>query len=568
MGLDAPLRSILARTVMTAPSLPEEAFLPKRPCNEHERLSFLVRRNRMFSLCTPAEQQCLTELARWYATVRLELFAKPNLFTESYSAWFNHRYSFRAKSKLNPITLGLSKASLLIYKIERRLGLYAQSRLITRMRSIVGEDEIDRLVVVTHFFRMLPLDFGIIEQRAFENRLDALMGECLASGRISAVRRFDAVRRCVAWSYEGNRYEMGMSNACLSKHVWPLLLEVAQEDMESAVHLIDAHWNQTRPPQILMTLHLHEQSELAYKLAVKLKPHRVDFAAGMLCVLVFDASYQVKKVDQPAADVLGKIIEASCQLLAAWTFERSWTASQGALRSIDHLLRFGDPQADYWSKLAAEGLTIMKTLPEKELDRQLRLLAQVVFYSVNSAVVREGFELFIGCIKRRLDVKGDWEWFLTPTIEDVSQSLSILEDKVMSMRNQRIKANPNHPLLNAVEQQLEVFLADLQSSQPASGLTNIVSLTLALTNETLIRKFHQILREEFEMRAREFPVDAGLALKSMIQHCGYSQMDDEEYRKDLCKESYNALLPILECISSSDAAVARTGVGWSPRQGW
>jgi hypothetical protein len=550
---------------VTLHTLSKEAFLPKRPLNEHERREFLARRNRMYSLCTPKEQQCLSELAHWYATARLELIAKPNLFTESYAAWFEHRYSFGARPKLNPIVLGLSKFHLLIHKIERWLSVRAQSNLIARMRPLIGGDGADTLVAPIYFFRVLPLEFGFTERVALETRLDALLDECLTSRHVSAVRRFDAVRRCAKWSYEGNRYVSLSHGSGLNKHAWPLLLEVAQEDVESAVGLVDAHWNQTRPPQILTTLHLHERPELAYKLAMKLKPHRTDFAADMLCALIFDASYQVKKLDQAAAEVLASIIDSSCKLLAEWMFERSWTTSQIALRSLDHLLRYGDPQADYWIKLAPETLTILKTVPLKELDQQLRLLAAVVFYSGDSGLISEASAVFEGCSARRLDITGDWEWAVMPAISDVSQSLSILEDKVMSMRNRHIAANPNHPLLHLVETQLQVFLARLLTAEPACALSNLVFLTLALSNETLIRKHHRILRDEFSARVREHPIDAGLALKKLIQYCGYSQMDDETYRKELCKESFNALLPLLESISSVDAAVARTGIGWSPR---
>jgi len=419
------------------------------------------------------------------------------------------------------------------------------------------------LVAVVLFLRMLPPEFGPIEQSLIEGELDALLAESLENRRISAVRRIDALIRCAMWSYDDNKYVM--HDVGLRKHAWPLLLEVAEEDTAAAIRLIDKHWNQTRPPQILMTLHLHERPELAYKLAVKLKPLRMDFAADMLCALIFDASYQVKKLDQAAAEVLASIIDSSCKLLAEWMLERSWTTSQIALRSLDHLLRYGDPQAEYWLKLAPETLAILKTLPLKELDQQLRPLAAVVFYSGDSGLISEASALFEGCIARRLNISGDWEWAVMPAISDVSQSLSILEDKVMSMRNRHIAANPKHFLLQLVEAQLQVFLTRLFTAEPASALSNLVLLTLALSNETLIRKHHRMLHDKFEVLARDHPADAGLALKKLIQHCGYSQMDDEMYRKELCKESFNALLPLLETISSVDAAVARTGIGWSPR---
>ena len=195
----------------------------------------------------------------------------------------------------------------------------------------------------------------------------------------------------------------------------------------------------------------------------------------------------------------------------------------------------------------------------------MRLLAAVVFYSGDSGLVREASALFEGCSERRLDIVGDLEWVLIPAVSDVTQSLSILEDKVMSMRNRHVMANPNHPLLHVVETQLQAFLARILATEPACALSNLVSLTLVLSNETLIRKHHRMLRNEFEARAREYPTDAGLALKKLIQYCGYSQMDDEMYRKELCKESFNALFPLLESISATDAAIARTGIGWNPR---
>jgi hypothetical protein len=51
----------------------------------------------------------------------------------------------------------------------------------------------------------------------------------------------------------------------------------------------------------------------------------------------------------------------------------------------------------------------------------------------------------------------------------------------------------------------------------------------------------------------------------VIKSCGYSQSDDEIYRKAVCKETFEAMLPLLESISPEAAAHARTGIGWSPR---
>lgn len=89
---------------MSSPTLPKNAFLPRRQLDERQRQLFFTRRNRMFSLCTVPEQQLLVELAHWYATVPLEPFAKPNIFSKSYIAWFNHRYFPWMNQQFDPIT--------------------------------------------------------------------------------------------------------------------------------------------------------------------------------------------------------------------------------------------------------------------------------------------------------------------------------------------------------------------------------------------------------------------------------------------------------------------------------
>lgn len=356
----------------------------------------------------------------------------------------------------------------------------------------------------------------------------------------------------------------------MRKYAWPLLLQIAHENIEAAVRLIDAHWNPKRPPppEILMSLDLHETPELAYQLAVKLKPHRPEFATDMLGESIFYASFQLKKLDQPATTAVEKVMDATCQLLAEWTFDTSPMSAKSSLLSMDRLFRFGNPEEDYWQNISPKCLAVIKGLEPTEQGKQLRLLAQVVFYGDSfSPLVIEAHELFKTCISRRTsEVQGrNWEWDLKGVITEVCQSLSILEDKALSFRNRRIAANPNHPLLRTVNEQLQDFLERLLSNEPSSALSHIVSLTLALSNQTLIRKHHRILCAEFESRARLFPTDAGLALKRLIQYCGYSQLDDEMYRKDLCQESFKALLPVLHGISPTDAAVAGTGVGWNPR---
>jgi len=426
------------------------------------------------------------------------------------------------------------------------------------------------LLGMIHFFRLLPLEIGFDGQRALEEKLDAMTSEYLANGRVSASRRFDALTRCIHWTYGPNAVPGGLNAPQLRKHAWSVLLEVADESMETAIRLIDEHWNKEprRSPEIFSVLYLHETPELAYRLALMFRPHRPQFAAAMLRESILCASYQLARLDQTSAIGMKKVMDASCQLLADWVFEELPTDAKDSLPAMDCLFRFGNPEAAYWRKIPKACLAIIKAMEPKEQNRQLRLLAQVVFYGDESGpLMTEAHELFKTCVTRRLgEPQGrNWEWDLEGVVGEACQSLSVLEDKAVAFRNQHIAPNPDHPLLRTVEGQLDGFLQRLLSHEPSSGLSHIVLLTLALSNEALIRKHHQILRNEFELRASSFPVDAGLALKHLIKFCGYGQSDDEMYRKDLCEEAFHALLPMLERISPADATVARTGVGWNPR---
>jgi hypothetical protein len=555
---------------MTLSTLPKTAFLPGHPLNENDRRALMERRDKLFLLCTPAEQQCLIELARWYESHRLEISGEPNIVKQSFLAVFYHRHLPWANQKPGLIVRLLAKLSGAVYKLERWNNQRFQSDFITRMGSLVHEVDEDVLLGAINFFRILPLDAGFDGQRTLMNKLDAMASRCVANPHVSASRRFAALQRSVQSTYGPTGLQRGLDEPNLRKQAWPLLLEIAHENMATAVRLIDEHWDQTpaRPPQILMSLHLHESPELAYQLAVTLKPHRPGFAVDMLREFILYSSFQLKRLDQPAAIALEKVMDASCQLLADWTFDTSLADTKSPLRAMDSLFRHGNPEEGYWQKIPRECLAVIKSLEPAAQDRQLSLLAQAVFYGDSfSQLAAEAHELFKACVVRRLgepwarDREGDLE----RAIRDACESLSILEEKVMSFRNRRIAASPDHPLLHTVHAQLQGFLERLLANEPSAALSRIVSLTLALSNQMLIRKYHRILRDEFEARAGDFPADAGLALKQLIQYCGYSQADDEMYRKDLCRESFNALLPVLEGISPTDAAVARTGIGWNPR---
>jgi hypothetical protein len=68
-----------------------------------------------------------------------------------------------------------------------------------------------------------------------------------------------------------------------------------------------------------------------------------------------------------------------------------------------------------------------------------------------------------------------------------------------------------------------------------------------------------MLCAEFEQHARLHPADAAASLKRLAQYSGFSQSDDEMYRKDLRESSYRALLPVLQEVSPEHVPLAREG---------
>ena len=358
----------------------------------------------------------------------------------------------------------------------------------------------------------------------------------------------------------------GATDAELNEHRWQALMDLACEDIDAAVRVIDEHWKLNQATPLFWTMYLNETPDLAYQLALKLKPHRSAFAIDMLAASVRYASPQLDKLDHPSA-ALEAVVRSSCELLAEWTLDDRQPDPHGALLGIACLLQFGYPDAAYWRRIPEQCLATIKHLTPMDQCRELKLLAQVAFYAdSSSAAAKDALQLFGAVVARSLDATQGW----TPELEKavfwgVGMSLSILEDKYLAFRNRRVAANPTHSLLRILDERIDAFRQELLAREPSAALRHLVSLALKISNETLIRKQHRILREEFEARARNFPVDAGLALKELIQHVGFSQLHDEMYRKELCQTSFDALIPVLANISSADAAIARTGIGWSPR---
>ncbi|WP_143171313.1 hypothetical protein [Rhizobacter sp. OV335] len=551
---------------MTTPTLPRSAFLPRRPLNHKERQDIVVRRDRLFALCTPAEQRRLVDVARWYAAHETRLLTRPNVLMESFEVVFHHRYL----SVLYPrppglLTRGLALAWRAVLRVEIWRERRMRAGLVAHLATVRDEGAADELLGVVHFLLLLRVDVGMNEQSTFDRQLEALAADCVGDGRVPVARRFAAAQRCELWPREVTGWNVSRH---MDLHVWRLLLQLAHEDAQAAVRVIDEHWGRRESPQLLQAMCLHDDPQLASQLATRLKPHRADFAASMLCTSIQESSYQLSRVPEPAAASLQQLMDASCLLLAEWTFATNpGLETRAALVALDHLFRFGDPAQRYWRELPPRCLALVQGLPSVEQVDWLRLLAGAVFYADRAEpVAAEALLLTEVLIRDRIASALGRAEDLDACASDICRAaLGVLEDKVLSGRNRRVPAMPDHVLLRTVEPLLDDLLARAMAGEPHHALRQLVSLVCGLSGEVLARKYHARLRERFEQHARNHPDDAGLALKQLIQHCGFSQVDDEMYKKDLYRESFNLLLPVLETISLQDAAVARTGIGWSPR---
>lgn len=542
-----------------------------------------MRRDQLFALCTPAEQRRLVAAAEWCQGHDPTLLAKPNVLTESASAVFDQR-SLRPLHPGAPslLTRMLAKASSATQEVEARRSSRMQADFIAYLAAIQEEGAADELLGVVHFLRVVPVLPGTADVRQFNQQLGELAARCVADARVPIARRFAAAMRCKLWDDEVTGYSTPQD---LDLQVWRLLLELAAEDVDAALRVIDEHWASRTSPHLLSTIALHEDPQLACQLAVKLQPHRPDFAAEMLGTSILHASFQLSRIGDDAAAELRQVMDASCAVLADWTLAGGRLGAPAALSAFDALFRFGNPSHPYWRELPPHCLALLRGLPAGEPVRplQLQLLASVVFYTDRADPVgAEALALLEAATLRALSPVDEWLaetdilrargpaesslGRLANSVSDLDRRvLTMLEDKTRAGRNRHFPPCPEHPLLHLVDRALDAMLLRVFAAAPRHALEHYIMVARSLSHETLVRKHHRLLREQFAGRARSFPEDAGLALARLVQYCGYSQSHDETYRKDLCRESFDMLLPLLEAISARDAAVARTGIGWSPR---
>lgn len=555
-------------------NLPRPAFLPRRFLSDKERYDFVMRRDRLFALCTPSEQHQLIRLAQWFDAHDPVLMATPNLFTRADSVVSWDRLMSRMLApdpqRRTPhlVERGLAAVANGIHRLEKWRGQRALRGFVSELDALLAEGSVDVLFGVVHFLRMVPVQVGMDAQRQpLKQELERLAGACVGDARVPIVRRFAAIQRCALWPRDVTGWMHDVRD--LNLHIWRQLLALLREDAAAALHVIDEHWGRRTSPELFSLVSLHEDPQLAYWLAVSLRPHRADVAAVLLGDSIFWASSQREKLrgDEIALTALEKVMDGSCALLAEWAFAESVLSVDAAMAAIQKLFQFGDPTQSYWRQLPQRAMVLLHSLGPTEHSHSVPTLACVAFYSPPGDPLGSLALQLLEDMVRQLAVAAAAQASLGLRLTDFFRlTLSRLEDKVLSGRNRRVPAQPDHVLLHTVDRVVDDLMVRVAVKMPEQVLKKRMRLAQNLVHETLIRKHHKLLREEFEGLARSYPQNAGHMMKKLIKYCAYSQSDDEMYKKDLCSESFYLLLPVLDSISPPDAAVAREGIGWNNRE--
>ncbi|MET3440572.1 hypothetical protein ABIC94_001326 [Variovorax paradoxus] len=574
--MDDKIGHLLPFAASLFPNLPRPAFLPRRILSDKERYDFVMRRDRLFALCTPSEQRRIMTLAHWFDAHDPLLMAKPNLFTRAGGVvaldrvlpWMRMLPGHQRRAP-SLVERGLATVANGIDMLEKWRGQRALRGFIAELEALQVQGEADVLFGVVHFLRMVPVQVGLDAQREpLKQELERLVAACMGDASVPAVQRFAAIQRCALWSRDVTGWTHDVRD--LDLHTWRQLLALLQEDAAAAVHVVDEHWDRRTSPQLFSKLSLHEDPQLAYRLAVALRPHRPDVAAALLGDSIFYASFQREKLrgDEAALMALEKVMDGSCALLAEWVLTEGVLGVDSAMAALQKLFQFGDPAQSYWRCLPHRAMALLRSLLPAGQSHPVPTLACVALYSpVGDPLGAMALELLEDTVRRLTEDAPKAPLEALSRLTDFFQfTLSRLEDKVLSGRNRRVPTQPDHGLLHIVDRVVDDLMARVAVEMPEQVLTKRMLLAHGLANETLIRKHHRLLRAEFEGLARAYPQNAGRMMKRLIKYCAYSQVDDEMYKRDLCSESFYLLLPILDAISPPDAAVAREGIGWNLRE--
>jgi hypothetical protein len=559
--------------------LPENAFLPSYLLNAPERFGWMARRNSLFANATAEEKRVLIGLADWYAVQRFVLLHKPNVFSDSAAAMVFSHYPWMAagyggQPALPPgwAVRALAKVSALIDWGDARLMAWQCRRFQDHLTRLVNlQQDADVMLGVMYFLCSLRMEFPSVNSGQWSTNLFALAKASLANHATPATRLLGKVADLIVREEStGHQQQLGAGFPKMKEHVWRLLLSAAQQDTQRALSFIDDHWRKpSKWSGLLSVFALHGQPDLAYQLSIVTRPYRPEFAADMLLECVSEAGWTVMEKGNEAPVSLPRLLDDACDLLWGWVHESlpSGSANEDQRNRLASLFRYGNPKRPYWSELPVCALSAIKAISLNEQARVLPsgLLAQVIFYSdPGSPTAISAMTLFRACLFHRMRTADSVRQHIEAAV-DVTKAIEVLEGGILAGRNRFVAAQPEHSLMQVVADYLDETQEKMRVVQPSTVLADQMSLTLGVRVETLYRRLMDQFRAEFALQVEFSPTDAGLALKNLIQYKGFSQTDDAMYRKQVCQDVFDALIPRLEEVSSADASVARSGIGWSPR---
>ncbi|WP_431256873.1 hypothetical protein ACQ86G_19520 [Roseateles chitinivorans] len=502
--------------------LPPLAFLPRHRLTDNARAGFLFRRDRLFRSCTAQEQRLLIALA---------------------DAFDADEAPSRAPG------------------------------LIAWLTAAQDEFPSDVLFGVVHFLRVLPVQ-GALRESGLGSPLREHLFEkalvCAEDTRIPASRRHAALKRAALWSWELTGEGGGRDGVRLhGLWAWRIVLGLLDEDPAAGLAVFDEHWTGDVAPKLMSPLDLHGEPDLAGRLALKLRPHRPGPAASLMADALSDGALRLSRERNqgPTPETLQRSVDAAGAILADWVLADGLLEPQVAVAAILKLFEFGDPSSDHWRRLPGRVMALLQEdFPERRRLEAGALMSVILYASPGDplAVRATGMldAMAAGFLKDIDQVSFGGASQLTIFLDD---TVGVLEDTVVSRRNRRVPLPRDHAVLTMMDARLDELMSARVASRPALALSYRVALARTAPHEVLVRKHHRLLREEFEMLARAFPKEAGVALHRVITYCGYSQLHDQAYRHDLCAESFELLIPLLAAISPEDAAFARQGIGWNIR---
>lgn len=573
------------------------ALLIRKNFKSEEDKATLERADAIYAMLPESEQDFIHDLAQWYSSIRFEIIERPHWLWNAYLRVVGPRAFFKeSPGLLDYVAYPVAKA---IGRKEMRRSDEARKAFLQRIRRASGEHKRGLTGALT-YLRVIGFS---ISAKDFRADFDEITDSYVRSGRVPEADRIEALRfakeledrhmdLCRAYNQnkkakkssageaEGREGKSAPIKAATGSDPkpapevapdappstpWEFLLKLTREDPEKAIEVAQKQWKSAQEPGEFSQVQLMQAYELAYELAVFFKPHFEAFALHLLDVSVTWTGRAVSKasrVERSAQFV--EQFETRATLFADWIESLRRREQPIALEYLLTMLRYGNPSRPYWDSILDVSYAQAVNAAAHDQESCLELFACVSFYAeAGSALAENALAQFEKLASQALDSANEIKAGFDAT-RDLTGAIKLVEEKTMSGRNLNFAANPDHPLVMIVRQRLKHTIGEILSTSPSNVMELMAHLMTQVRVEVLFRELDASLRKALAARLRSFPADAAKALIHLTRYCGYSQVDDEEYRKHVCKATFNEFYPVLRVVSPDDADLVRPHIGWSP----